>query len=62
MGFKIEKPAPDVLKCACYPCPSIPRRLVHLLSALRPESDRDTSMGPGIARVALRSRLPCCQK
>lgn len=24
MGFKIEKPAPDVLKCACYPCPIHP--------------------------------------
>ena len=45
MGFKIEKPAPDVLKCARYSRPSIPP-VVHLLSVLRPENDRDTSTGP----------------
>lgn len=44
MGFKIEKPAPRCIKMRTVPLPSIPRRLVHLLSALRPENDRDTSV------------------
>lgn len=59
MGFKIEKPAPDVLKCArAMLLPSIPGSLVHLLSALRPENDRDTS-GRRVS-VASRSEVDYC--
>ena len=47
MGFKIEKPAPDVLKCARYPRPSIP----PVVSS--------TSFRPSVQKtIAIRARAP----